>query len=136
MNMRKECKIFKLLIQMKKVILRELKEFKNKRFKTKEKRSEIKSELDRKKDRQRNLLPAKTGIMILLLTILASIIYAVLYGMTSQNFDVYTRSYYLGFVNDLFPCFISPMKVVFEAPVIRRQINNFFLLLLKVKDIL
>ena len=95
-------------------------------FRKQEDRSEIKSELHRRKDRQRNLLPAKTGILILTMAFLSSIIYFVLYGMTSQNFDIYTRSYYLGFLNDLFPCFISPMIVVFEAPVIRRKINKSF----------
>ena len=95
-------------------------------FRKKEERSDIKSELHRKKDRQRNLIPAKTGILVLTMVFLSSIIYCVMYGMTSQNFDVYTRSYYLGFLNDLFPCFISPMIVVFEAPVIRRKIDNLF----------
>ena len=86
--------------------------------------NQIKSEVHRKKDRQRNLLPAKTGILILVFFLLLNIIYYVLYGMTLQNVDVYTRSYYLGFVNDLFPCFISPIIVVFEAPVIRRKLRN------------
>ena len=86
--------------------------------------NQIKSEVHRKKDRQRNLLPAKTGILILIFFLLLNIIYYVLYGMTLQNVDVYTRSYYLGFVNDLFPCFISPIIVVFEAPAIRRKLRN------------
>ena len=89
---------------------------------------QIKSEFHRKKDRQRNLLPAKTGIFILIISFFVSIIYFVLYGMM-QNVDVYTRSYYLGFINDFFPCFISPIIVVFEAPVIRRKINNSFSML-------
>ena len=59
-----------------------------------------------------------------------TIMYYAAYGyyasLTSQTLDVYTRSYYLGFVNDLYPCFISPMIVLFEAPVIRRKINKFF----------
>ena len=90
----------------------------------------MKSESHRKKDRQRNLLPAKTGILILFMAFIMTIIYYAAYGyyanLTSQTLDVYTRSYYLGFVNDLYPCFISPMIVLFEAPVIRRKINKFF----------
>ena len=35
---------------------------------------------------------------------------------------MYTRSYIVGFWLDLLPCFISPLIVVFEAPVIRRKI--------------
>ena len=93
-------------------------------------RSNIKSEINRKKDRQRNLLPAKTGILILIMAFLATFINMVLFGMSSQNFDVYTRSYYLGLVNDLLPCLISPMIVVFEAPVIRRKINTYLAMIL------
>ena len=88
-------------------------------------KSRIKSELHRKKDRQRNLLPAKTGILILVMTLLATLVYFASYGL---HLDVYTRTYYLGFVNDLFPCFLSPIIVVFEAPVIRRKINKSFLM--------
>ena len=90
----------------------------------------IKSESHRKKDRQRNLVTAKSGILKLIMAALAIPMYYTAYGltssMTSEKLDVYTRSYYLGFVNDLFPCLISPVLVVFEAPVIRRKINNSF----------
>ena len=88
-------------------------------------RNLIKSELHRKKDRQRNLLPAKTGILLLVLVFFSTLAYSVSYGL---NLDVYTRSFYLALVNDLFPCFISPMVVLFEAPVIRRRINKTFLM--------
>ena len=88
-------------------------------------KSFIKSELHRKKDRQRNLLPAKTGILLLVITFLVTLAYSASYGM---NLDVYTRSYYLGFVNDVVPCFITPIVVVFEAPVIRRKIIQTFLM--------
>ena len=91
---------------------------------------QIKSELHRKKDRQRNLVPAKTGILILIMAFLNTIIYYAAYGLTSsltsETHDVYTRSCCLGFVTDLYPCFISPMIVLFEAPVIRRKINKSF----------
>ena len=90
----------------------------------------IKSESHRKKDRQRNLVTAKSGILKFIMASLAIPLYYTAYGLnsslTSENLDVYTRSYYLGFVNDLFPCLISPVIVVFEAPVIRRKINKSF----------
>ena len=93
-------------------------------FRKQEDKSSLKSELHRKKDRQRNLLPAKTGILLLVITFLVTLAYSASYGM---NLDVYTRSYYLGFVNDVVPCFITPIVVVFEAPVIRRKIKKTFL---------
>ena len=87
---------------------------------------QMKSELHRKKDRQRNLVPAKTGILILIMAFINTIIYYAAYGLTSQTLDLYTRTYYLGFFVDLYPCFISPMIVLFKAPVIRRKINKSF----------
>ena len=90
----------------------------------------IKSESHRKKDRQRNLVTAKSGIFKLVMAFFAILMYYTAYGLTSsltsEKLDVYTRSYYLGFVNDLFPCLISPVIVVFEAPVIRRKIIKSF----------
>ena len=89
----------------------------------------IKSESHRKKDRQRNLVTAKSGILKLVMAFFAIPMYYAAYGLTSsssQNLDVYTRSYYLGFLNDLFPCLISPLIVVFEATVIRRKIIKSF----------
>ena len=55
------------------------------------------------------------------------------FTVTSHKQDVYTRSYILGFWIDLFPCFISPLIVVFEAPVIRRKIP-FIQILIKRKE--
>ena len=90
----------------------------------------MKSELHQKKNRQRNLVPAKTGILILIMAFIMTIIHYAAYGLTSSltlhNLDAYTRSYYLGFMNDLYPCFISPMIVLFEAPVITRKIKKSF----------
>ena len=96
--------------------------FRNQEDKSK---SLIKSESHRKKDRQRNLLPAKTGILLLVLVLLVTLAYSASYGL---DLDVYTRSFYLAFVNSLFHPIISPMIVVFEAPVIRRKINKTFLM--------
>ena len=91
----------------------------------------FKSELDTKKERQRNLVPAKTGFLILILGFLNFFMHY--FTVTSHKQDVYTRSYILGFWIDLFPCFISPLIVVFEAPVIRRKIP-FIQILIKRKE--
>ena len=91
----------------------------------------FKSELDTKKERQRNLVPAKTGFLILILGFLNFFMHY--FTVTSHKQDVYTRSYILGFWIDLFPCFISPLIVVFEAPVIRRKIP-FIQILVKRKE--
>ena len=53
----------------------------------------IKSEADRKKDRQRNLIPAKTGIMVMMMSSITTLIYYAAYGSgKSLKLDAYTRS--------------------------------------------
>ena len=88
---------------------------------------EIKSESDRKKDRQRNLIAAKTGIIVMMMSSITTLIYYAAYGWSmSLKLDAYTRSWILAFSDAFYPCFASPLIVVFEAPVIRRKINKTF----------
>lgn len=87
----------------------------------------IKSEADRKKDRQRNLIPARSGISVMMMTIITTLIYYTAYGWgMSVKLDAYTRSWFLAFSEVFYPCFFGPLIVVFEAPVIRRKINKTF----------
>ena len=89
----------------------------------------IKSEADRKKERQRNLIPAKTGIIVMMMTFITTLIYYAAYGWgrnSTHKLDAYTRSWILAFSEVFYPCLMSPLLVVFEAPVIRRKINKIF----------
>ena len=83
----------------------------------------LKSESDQKRERKRNLVPAKTGIYILILTGIYSIIHAVSYFSFS---DSGTREYFLSLAVDLLSCIIAPGIIVFQAPTITRKINKTF----------
>ena len=65
----------------------------------------LKSESDQKRERKRNLVPAKTGIYVLILTGIYSIIHTVSYFSFS---DSGTREYFLSLAVDLLSCIIAP----------------------------
>ena len=81
----------------------------------------IKSESDIKRDRKRNLVPAKTGIYVLILLIIYTIIPSVLYIPFS---DLGSRAYFMSLAFDILSCIICPIIIVFQAPLIRRKINK------------
>ena len=83
----------------------------------------IKSESDIKRDRKRNLVPAKTGIYVLILLIIYTIIPSVLYIPFS---DLGSRAYFMSLAFDILSCIIFPIIIVFQAPLIRRKINKTF----------
>ena len=95
-------------------------------FRTQEKNtsSNIKSEFDSRKDRKRNLVPAKTGFIILIL----SLFYSVLFGVGYRAFeDSGTRNYFVSVFQDLHTCIVAPGIQVFQAPSIQRKIHKIFL---------
>ena len=84
----------------------------------------MKSEFDSRKDRKRNLIPAKTGLIILIL----SLFYSILFGVGYRAFDDSgTRSYFISVVSDLHTCLVAPGILVFQAPSIQRKIHKMFL---------
>ena len=92
-------------------------------FRTQEKNnlSKIKSELDSRKERKRNLVPAKTGVIILIL----SLFYSIIFGVGYKAFDNSgTRNYFLSLFQDFHTCIVAPGILVFQAPSIQRKINK------------
>ena len=87
-------------------------------------RVKLKSEYDKKRDRKRNLVPAKTGIYILILLVIYTIISCVSYISFS---DLGTRAYFMSLAFDILSCIIAPGLIVFQAPSIRRKMNKTFL---------
>ena len=83
----------------------------------------LKSESDLKRERKRNLVPAKTGIYIVILIGIYSIIHTVSYFSFS---DSGTREYFLSLAVDLLSCIIAPGIIVFQAPTITRKMNKTF----------
>lgn len=81
--------------------------------------SAIKSELDSRKERKRNLIPAKTGFIILFL----SLFYTIIFGVGYKAFDDSgTRNYFLSLFSDFHTCIVAPGVQVFQAPSIQRKI--------------
>ena len=65
--------------------------------------------------------------MVMMMSSITTLIYYAAYGWSmSLKLDAYTRSWILAFSEVFYPCFLSPLIVVFEAPVIRRKINKTF----------
>ena len=94
-------------------------------FRTQEKNTSvnIKSDFDRRKDRKRNLVPAKTGFIILILSLFYSVIFSVGYRAFD---DSGTKNYFVSVFQDLHTCIVAPGILVFQAPTIQRKIQKIF----------
>ena len=92
-------------------------------FRTQEKNTSvnIKSDFDRRKDRKRNLVPAKTGFIILILSLFYSVIFSVGYRAFD---DSGTRNYFVSVFQDLHTCIVAPGVLVFQAPSVQRKIQK------------
>ena len=103
-------------------------------FRTQKKNTvcEIKSDSNCKKDRQRNLIPAKTGFLILCLAGFYTIVFSVSYAALG---DSGTRSYYLSLIQDINACIVVPGIIFFQAPSIRRKYSKHCQSLQKIKKI-
>ena len=94
-------------------------------------------DIDVKKNRKRNIIPAKVGILNAIGLIVTYIFYIIIYSIPNGsffNFDTGTRSvvnipeliwptlirsYILTVYHDLFPCIICPAVVIFNNPMIK-----------------
>ena len=106
-----------------------IKSFLLKYFSTQEKIN-IKSEKDIKKDRKRNLVPAKTGLLIIIFLCAYTTSFSLAYAGDLAYSDAGTRNYFLSLTQDMLACVFAPGIIVFQAPTIRRKINRIFLALL------
>ena len=82
-----------------------------------------------KKSRNRNVIPAKVGMVNAIALVGIYIVYIVIYSVPNGNminFDTGTRSYILNVFNDLFPCFIAPGLLIFNAPTIRQTFQQIY----------
>ena len=103
--------------------------------------------IDRKKERKRNFVNAKTGIICAFWLPVTYVLYSILYGLkvnvfielrfsqfeTNQFYiDCGTKALILSIYNDLHGCIISPVAAVFGNPIIQRKIqktiDEFFLI--------
>ena len=96
-------------------------------------------DIDVKKNRQRNIIPAKVGILNAIGLIVTYIFYIIIYSIPNGrliNLDTGTRSvifvtckimfylirsYILTVFHDLLPCIICPGVVIFNSPMIKSK---------------
>jgi hypothetical protein len=89
------------------------------------------SELDRKKDRKRNLIPAHIGMIVLAtyLTTLSFFIFT--YSYKSVVFDSATRAFLNAVLVDLVHCIISPVVIFCGSMDARRKVKTVFDIILR-----
>lgn len=84
---------------------------------------------DHNTKKSRNVIPAKVGMLNAIALVGIYIVYIVIYSVPNGNminFDTGTRSYILTVFNDLFPCFIAPGLLIFNAPTIRQTFQRIY----------
>ena len=86
-------------------------------------------EIDKKKNRKRNLISANVGVFTLYFMCVYGSIQMVLYTIP---IDLGTRQFIVSLIADLGMCIITPTIVLYNAPVIRSQFisDKFYIYLL------
>ena len=81
---------------------------------------------DRKKDRKRNLLPAKIGMISLVFYLLSILIFTFTYSHKSTNFDSATRAFFNAAYVDFIHCLFSPMVAIYGSAEARERVWKVF----------
>ena len=83
------------------------------------------STADRKKDRKKNLIPAKTGTYSVILMVFTVILYTFLYGLSTKfgvKLDTGTKALLIAVYNDFVTEIVNPCIIMWGAPTIKRKI--------------
>ena len=79
------------------------------------------TEFDRKKDRKRNLVPARLGSTLIFFYILTVLLFTVTYSYKSQSFDRATRAFLNNVSTDLHLCIWHPVMMVWGSKDARKK---------------
>ena len=82
------------------------------------------SEVDRKKDRKRNLVPASIGMIVFVFHGFGVMLYMITYTYNSKNFDSATRAFLNAAYSDCIQCVISPGIIIFGSTEARRKFKE------------
>ena len=97
------------------------------------------TEVDRKKERKRNFVSAKTGFLTCLELVFSYFFFSIFYAfkvsfrkfiqvchrfIVQINIDAGTKAFLCAIYNDLFPCIINPVIMVYGSSVIKRKIYS------------
>ena len=81
---------------------------------------------DRKRDRKRNLLPAKIGLISLVFYVLTYCFFMFTYSHKSTNLDSATRAFFNAAYADFFHCLYFPLVTIYGSAEARERIWKVF----------
>ena len=83
------------------------------------------AEVDKKKDRKRNFVPAKTGILVFGIYILSMGVFLTTYGYKSEKLDSATRAFVNAAYSDFHHCISSPLIILLGSKDAKNKISHF-----------
>ena len=96
-------------------------------LKNKTETSTATNEADKKKERKRNFVPAKTGFISLVALVLGTLIYNFIYNysaFTNRKMDSGTRGFIINAWNDFFDWILSPCALLYGTASTRRKLKK------------
>ena len=84
------------------------------------------TEVDKKKDRKRNLVPAKTGLWVFGIYILSMMVFLTTYGYKSEKLDSATRAFINAAYTDFTICISSPIIILLGSTDAKKKISHFW----------
>ena len=91
--------------------------------------STARTEMDRKKDRKRNLVPAKTGIINLAIYVISVTFFFITYSHKSATLDSATRAFILAAYSDFFHCIVAPVIIISGSSEARKKVFSLLSIL-------
>ena len=84
------------------------------------------SEADKMKDRKRNLVPARIGMMNIFLYVVAMAFFMFAYSFKSDSLDSGTRAFMIAAFGDFMHCIFSPIFIISGSMDARRKVREIF----------
>ena len=84
------------------------------------------SEVDKKKGRKRNLVPAHIGMVLIGMYILSMSFFMFAYSFKSDSLDNGTRAFLIAALGDFSHCLLSPVVIIFGSMEASRKVKEIF----------
>ena len=84
------------------------------------------SEVNKKKDRKRNLVPAHIGMIVISLYIISMSFFMFSYSFKSDSLDSGTRAFLIALLGDFCHCVLSPVVIISGSKEASRKANEIF----------